>query len=50
MFVGYDLLAQRWIPYAYAYPFGEAAAGIAMQSMPLPPVPASVAMGVWMLA
>jgi glutaredoxin len=39
MFVGYDLLAQRWIPYAYAYPFGEAAAGVAMLAMPLPPVP-----------
>ena len=21
MFVGYDLLGQRWVPYAYAYPF-----------------------------
>ncbi|HTV78788.1 MAG TPA: MauE/DoxX family redox-associated membrane protein [Steroidobacteraceae bacterium] len=39
MFVGYDLLAQRWIGYAYVYPFGEAAAGIAMLSMPLPPLP-----------
>jgi glutaredoxin len=39
MFVGYDLLAQRWIAYAYAYPFGEAAAGVAMLSMPLPPAP-----------
>lgn len=39
MFVGYDLLARRWIAYAYVYPFGEAAAGVAMLSMPLPPVP-----------
>ncbi len=30
MFLGYDLLAQRAVPYAYAYPFGEAVAGILM--------------------
>ena len=30
MFLGYDLLAQRWVPYAYLYPFGEALAGILM--------------------
>ncbi len=30
MFLGYDLLAQRWVPYAYFYPFGEAIAGILM--------------------
>jgi glutaredoxin len=30
MFVGYDLLAQRWVPYAYAYPFLEAGAGVLM--------------------
>jgi glutaredoxin len=30
MFVGYDLLAMRWVPYAYAYPFLEAGAGILM--------------------
>ena len=30
MFLGYDLLAQRWVRYAYIYPFGEAAAGILM--------------------
>ncbi|GGJ93464.1 MauE/DoxX family redox-associated membrane protein [Pseudomonas matsuisoli] len=30
MFLGYDLLAQRYVPYAYAYPFGEALAGILM--------------------
>ena len=30
MFLGYDLLAQRWVPYAYFYPFGEAAAGVLM--------------------
>lgn len=30
MFVGYDLLAQRWVPYAFAYPFLEAGAGVLM--------------------
>lgn len=30
MFLGYDLLAKRWVPYAYIYPFGEALAGILM--------------------
>lgn len=30
MFLGYDLLAQRWVPYAYIYPFAEAGAGLLM--------------------
>ncbi len=30
MFLGYDLLAQRWVPYAYLYPFGELLAGVLM--------------------
>ena len=30
MFLGYDLLAQRQVRYAYVYPFGEALAGILM--------------------
>ena len=30
MFLGYDLLAQRWVPYSYIYPFAEAAAGVLM--------------------
>jgi glutaredoxin len=29
-FLGYDLLAKRWIPYAYIYPFAEALAGVLM--------------------
>ena len=32
MFLGYDLLAKRWVPYAYIYPFAEALAGILMIS------------------
>lgn len=30
MFLGYDLLAQRWVPYASIYPFAEALAGVLM--------------------
>ena len=30
MFLGYDLLARRWVPYATIYPFAEALAGILM--------------------
>lgn len=29
-FLGYDLLAQKWVRYAYIYPFVEALAGVAM--------------------
>lgn len=30
MFLGYDLLARRWVPYGYIYPFGEGLAGVLM--------------------
>ncbi len=30
MFLGYDLLAKRWVPYAYLYPFAELLAGVLM--------------------
>lgn len=30
MFLGYDLLAQRWVPYAKLYPFAEGLAGVLM--------------------
>lgn len=30
MFLGYDLLARRWVPYAYLYPFLEFTAGVLM--------------------
>ena len=36
MFLGYDLLARRWVPYAYLYPFGEALAGVLMAGRALP--------------
>lgn len=36
MFIGYDLLGRRWVPYAYAYPFLEATAAILMAGRVLP--------------
>ncbi|KHJ54375.1 membrane protein [Aureimonas altamirensis] len=30
MFLGYDLLARRYVPYAYVYPFAEGLAGVLM--------------------
>jgi glutaredoxin len=30
MFLGYDLLARRWPPYGYIYPFAEVGAGVLM--------------------
>lgn len=32
MFLNYDLLAKRWVPYSYIYPFAEGIAGILMVS------------------
>jgi glutaredoxin len=30
MFLNYDLLAKRWVPYSYIYPYAEAGAGLLM--------------------
>jgi glutaredoxin len=30
MFLGYDLLARRWVPYGYIYPYAEGLAGVLM--------------------
>lgn len=30
MFLNYDLLARRWVPYAYLYPYAEGIAGVLM--------------------
>jgi glutaredoxin len=35
MFLNYDLLARRWVPYATIYPFAEAAAGVLMAARAL---------------
>ncbi|NIY46689.1 glutaredoxin family protein [Cedecea colo] len=44
MFLGYDLLARRWVPYSYLYPFGEALAGILMIASVLTFISAPVAL------
>ena len=36
MFLGYDLLARRYVPYSYVYPFAELGAGILMTAGALP--------------
>lgn len=43
MFLNYDLLAQRWVPYGKVYPFGEAFAGILMTAGALTWISAPVA-------
>ncbi|KPL67673.1 membrane protein [Erythrobacter sp. SG61-1L] len=47
MFLGYDLLARRWVPYAYLYPFAEALAGVLMAGRLLPwlSIPISIFIG-----
>lgn len=36
MFLNYDLLARRWVPYGRAYPYAEGAAGVLMVAGVLP--------------
>ena len=36
MFLNYDLLAKRWVPYGYAYPWAEGLAGVLMTAHVLP--------------
>ncbi|MXO64787.1 glutaredoxin [Altererythrobacter endophyticus] len=36
MFLNYDLLARRWVPYGYAYPWAEGLAGVLMTAHILP--------------
>jgi len=35
MFLNYDLLARRWVPYSYVYPFAEGLAGVLMTAQAL---------------
>lgn len=44
MFLNYDLLAQRWVPYGYVYPFAEGLAGVLMAAGALKWVAAPVAL------
>ena len=47
MFLNYDLLARRWVPYGYVYPFVETGAGLMMTAMVWPwlSVPAALFIG-----
>ena len=44
MFLNYDLLAQRWVPYGHVYPFAETGAGVLMLAGVLTWVAAPVAL------
>lgn len=44
MFLNYDLLAKRWVPYAVIYPFAEGLAGVLMTAHWLPIVSIPVAL------
>jgi len=44
MFLNYDLLAKRWVPYGKIYPYGEALAGILMTAGVLTWISAPVAL------
>jgi hypothetical protein len=44
MFLNYDLLARRWVPYGKIYPYGEALAGILMTAGVLTWISAPVAL------
>lgn len=46
MFLGYDLLARRWVPYGYVYPFAEGAAGLLMTAGVLTWLSAPVALAI----
>lgn len=44
MFLNYDLLARKWVPYAYVYPWVEVGAGVLMTGMILTPLSAPAAL------
>ena len=44
MFLNYDLLAKRWVPYGYVYPFAELGAGVLMAAGVLNAVSVPVAL------
>lgn len=44
MFLNYDLLAQRWVPYSLVYPFAELLAGLLMTAHALPIISVPVAL------
>tara|TARA_R100000789_G_scaffold95833_1_gene96715 strand:- start:145 stop:984 length:840 start_codon:yes stop_codon:yes gene_type:complete len=44
MFLNYDLLARKWVPYAYVYPWVETGAGVLMTGMLLTSIAAPAAL------
>lgn len=46
MFLNYDLLAKRWVPYSYIYPFAEGLAGILMIAGALTWLSVPIALGI----
>ena len=44
MFLNYDLLAQKWVPYGYIYPYAETGAGVLMLAGALTWISAPVAL------
>ncbi|NTZ41717.1 glutaredoxin [Altererythrobacter sp. SALINAS58] len=44
MFLNYDLLARRWVPYSFIYPFAEGLAGVLMTAHALPIISVPVAL------
>jgi len=44
MFLNYDLLARRWVPYSYIYPFAEGLAGVLMVARALTWLSAPIAL------
>ncbi|MFG6548241.1 MauE/DoxX family redox-associated membrane protein [Sulfitobacter sp. M21595] len=44
MFLNYDLLARKWVPYAYVYPWVETGAGVLMTGMLLSSIAAPAAL------
>ena len=44
MFLNYDLLARRWVPYSFIYPFAEGLAGVLMTAHALPLISVPVAL------
>jgi glutaredoxin len=47
MFLNYDLLASRWVPYGYVYPFAETLAGLLMLAGALMWLSVPLALFIW---
>jgi glutaredoxin len=49
MFLNYDLLAKRWVPYSYVYPYAEGVAGVLMVAGALSWVSVPIALFIGMI-